>query len=110
MVRGRTPVMRNGITPIQAVESKVSICNCAGIKGRSISTGTGQCMNRRSCQFMATAHCPVGMGQGRCAVWRNTSSVSLLNREQLDLENQHAVRTDLASGRSLSVGKLGRYH
>src|SRR5205823_5611677 len=59
--------MWNGVTPIHAARSNVSISRGGGMRGRSAAGWTGQCMNRRPCHCIASAQGPGGTGQGRCA-------------------------------------------
>src|SRR5262249_2089379 len=57
-----------GTTPSQAQPSKMSSSNAAGMRGRSTSGRTGQCMNNRSCQHMAMTQGRCGKGHGRWVV------------------------------------------
>ncbi|MDQ3357003.1 MAG: transglutaminase-like domain-containing protein [Actinomycetota bacterium] len=66
--RGRSPRKRKGVTPIQAVPSKVSSGIRDGMTRRSLSIGTRQWADNRFSQVWAMSHRSSGRGHGRCDV------------------------------------------
>src|SRR5918912_4246921 len=69
--RARMSQMVNGMTPIQAEPSKVSIVSRSGIKGRSSFSSMRQCMNRSLPQDW----CIIGIPSGRLRISRRSRSV-----------------------------------
>src|SRR5690349_5592619 len=71
--RNRTPLIQNGITPIQALPSNVSSMSSRGTSGRIFSGGNAQCAKSRSCHLWTITHGSFGSDHGRWAVWERTS-------------------------------------
>jgi len=59
---GRTPLMRNGTTPIHALPSNSSRANAGGMSGRNTAAGTRQCANSKSSHIMCMTNGVGGAG------------------------------------------------